>query len=524
MANNKFVIDLYMELRNKGIAPAEAIKQLKELGTLADKPKEVNLKTDDAQKEIKSLKKEIEGIGNSLESAFAVGKIFAGIALIKGAFSAIKGSVNWVYDLNKELVVLNNKAQIFGMSTNSLKAWETSFKAIGLEAQDADNALGSIQDRLLQQMINPSLQVASAFAVMGVNIQKNNGELKNTEDILLEVGRSFKKMNLMSAYALGGAIGLSKQQVFAMRNNPDFAKELAKQKNNLVVTQAEVRGARKGFVTQTEAGAEIDKVRYRVIQSIDSSLQHIQSPLDSIAQSLSSIVGVKDIGKTVFDKGVNALGLGQITDKAKAMGMTPKEVDIMQQVIRQESGNGTMLKNPKSSASGLFGFTDKTLSDLGETRGQDGESRAFKKLINKFEKIAKNKNIDINAQQYMAYHHLGETAYSKYIDTIRRTGKPMTYQQAYGFYGKKLEAQAIHGNEGMLNKYLPVEGLSGIPHAGQSPSVNNTINNSKVSNTNATTTIGTMNVNADNPKEFSQALRQSNPYLSRAVNLNGQYA
>ena len=570
---NKFGIEVSVDTK-------DASKKLDDLNKKADQTnktfnKDNTFKADTAEAKtgLDDINKKLQNIENSLDNveqktstAFSVGKLVIWFQVLKKIFGAVKAVADYALDAAQEMTNLSNTAQGLSISTNTLKAWETTFKSMGFDAKEADAALGAIQDRLTGQLLNPSVQVASAFAMMGVNLRKANGELRDADDILGEVAGKFKNFKPEYAIAIGAQIGLNRNQVIQMRNNPNYAKTLAEQKNNPVITSKEEESSRSTVEQSAKFSAELEKVRNDALMPLNATLKNdILPPLTKIADALSVFTGsavagtIDTIGKAFFKfggpKDIIKSGLGKVghvvSDEigkgarflstkvgqqelalaGARSGMNSSQIAAMMKIANAEDPS---FKNgpsdiKKSSAYGFFQITKDTMTGLANNNpgfnpndwSPDNQVRAYRLLKNEFEGFAKKNAIDPNnVAQYRAFHNLGQSAYKRAIE-MQRNDPNTTYGDVYKATDKT--GAAYKDNPSLISQRLPIEGLQ-QPNASQSTSVtNNMINNNSASNITSSTNIGAVHVSANNPEQFAKEL-SNHRYLDRINNMRGQLA
>lgn len=555
----------------------------------------INLNTKDATKKVKDLNKEAEKLGENLEEKkdvkiegeeavnllkkidqsileinaglqqvekksktfFNLGSLAAGIYLLKQAVSLFKGAYNAVSATAHKIVSLSNTAQGLGIKINTLKAFETAFKSVGLSAQDADNALGSLQDTLTGQLLNPSTQIASSFAMMGVNLRKSNGDLKDSAELMEELAKSFKNFKEPYAVAYGRQFGLSREEVIQMRNNPTYAKTLAAQKGNQVVTSPEEKAARKMVAQEAELGVSIEKLKNDAMLPLMKLIGDKLIPaVTSIANILGGIFGEKaptvenlskdtataasaifhhpiDSAKQIFNSLLKpgagqyvSSGIEDLKAAAKSQGLSDPATAAMLELAQRES----KLKNIPSDAiskytgkpvaGGYLQYKDSTIAGYGGKNAYSAgdTAKAFKNEYAEFQSIARKQGIKPSLDQLAMFHHLGAPHYKKALKYFKN------HQGAtVGSFYNQIDSSGYTAslNKGMVNQRFPVIEQA-TPMATQSSNVSNTVNNQqRVANINSSTSIGNVHVNANNPQQFAQGLRQNMGYLDKMLNMNG---
>lgn len=561
-------------------------KEAKKTGESIEKPHNVNVNDKEAINSFNNIERSVDELSNKVgdlisktDLIFAIGKVTAIIGGIKIIGAAVKKVYDTVSDTAHEIVSLGNTAAGMSMTTNNLKAWETSFKAMGFEAKQADQALGAIQDRLTSQVLHPSQQVQAAFGRMGINTYDAKGQQRSAEDVLLDVAKTFKRMNPNMALAYGQDLGLSRDVVMQMRNNPQFAKTLAEQKAKPVVTDQEEKQARDFVAKQADFGSSIDQIKNDALMPMAKVISDQLIPqLKDFATYLGKITqdeaqGVVDRGTeatthpmSVYRKGWEAANntitsawnrlntpftpkdesqfknnvselpsytKNKLLEFAKMLGYKDNELNNLSHVASKESDFQNIPSKVKATTGKrkgepiAYGFLQYTPETIQGWLGKNANPMNPKDSLNAFKKeqaYFNNKMAKIGIaptpELLEEFHHLGEPAFNKVLE-MQRNKPNLKYGDAY----KNLSPSGLMAkqNPSMVNQSLPQLQFT-QPTSTQSHAVTNNINNRQMSSTSNTTHIATVNVNANNPQEFSNELRRQASYLDRANTATGMMA
>lgn len=530
MADDQFGIKVSVDTK-------EATKGLKDLNKEAEKvnqtlQKDHEIKLDDARiidalnkidDSIKKIGSDVEEVGNELDSAFNFGKIAAIVGGITAIALAAKSMYDGISNAAHEMVNLGNSAQGLLMNTNNLKAWETTFKSMGFDAKDADRTLSSIQNKILQQRYMPSAQTAAAFSAAGVKLTKPNGDLKNTDEVTLEIAQALKKFkNPTDAQFIGGLFGMNPDLVMQLRNSKDVGKTLAEQKNKPVVTTKEEQQARALVEQQAKLGSDIDALKNEALMPLNNILsKDILPNLVKIADSLNKIVGGSvgeamkiiahpvDSFKPISVPPAPGGFIGAVKSAAKtgallASGHSPAEIDFLNKLTPREraqamvESRGKFLGNT-GGAIGMFGirptWAKAAFKQDGDVQGDWDKDKLAKWL--------ENPENNYTAHKLMMKQDLRDNKGNLAGALREYSGKS---------YNSKQMSQIM-------------DAATTTPMATESAHVANTINNTAHTSTNNSEThIHNMTVSANNPEEFSRALKQNTKYLSRVANSTGQLA
>ncbi len=128
--------------------------------------------------------KELERAGHNIEHLIGTMKKFAGAA-IAGAFVA--EAVSMFNEVSHVADGLDKMSAKIGVSTAALQEWQYAAKLAGVDAGTLQQAFGIVQ-RNAYQAANGSEEMQKAFRKIGVSVKGSNGELKDSDTLLTEVG------------------------------------------------------------------------------------------------------------------------------------------------------------------------------------------------------------------------------------------------------------------------------------------------------------------------------------------------
>lgn len=137
------------------------------------------------------------------------------VAAIQGAALAVGAGVS---AFASKLEALYFVGQRTGATTTSLKALEYAARNLGVSSQAA---FGTVENLARFLRNNPAGE--GYLQAIGVQTRKTNGDLRDTVDILADVGAELSKKDTWLASQYGGVLGIDENLLLAMRNG-DFAK------------------------------------------------------------------------------------------------------------------------------------------------------------------------------------------------------------------------------------------------------------------------------------------------------------
>lgn len=166
----------------------------------------------------KSLKEFSSGIENATKNVVKLVAAIQGAALTVGAgVSAFASNLEQLYFA----------AQRTGNSANGIKAFEKAMSNFGASSGEA---LQSIQSLANFMRYTPGSE--SFIASLGVQTRDANGNLRETVDILVDLGQELAKKNPWEQKAYADKLGISDNVLRALVNG-DFAREMDAQRERL---------------------------------------------------------------------------------------------------------------------------------------------------------------------------------------------------------------------------------------------------------------------------------------------------
>ncbi len=148
---------------------------------------------------------------------------------IIGAFTAI-ASVDFLKNAIKSSIELTTKldnlAYITNISKENLMGWGEAVKRNGGTTEGFYTSISSLSDKIRELQTNFGGPGTLAFARLGVNIQKSNGQMKTAVDILGELGDKFKNLPKVWQLNLGQQLGLDPATIRLISSGSESAQKL----------------------------------------------------------------------------------------------------------------------------------------------------------------------------------------------------------------------------------------------------------------------------------------------------------
>ncbi|KWC56572.1 hypothetical protein [Burkholderia ubonensis] len=254
------------------------------------------------QKGLKNFKEGVEDVTKGVTQL---------IATISGAALTVSAGVAAFASKLERLYFV---AQRTGASATSLRGFEFAARNMGVSAEAATGTIENLA-RFLRN--NPAGE--GYLATLGVQTRNANGELRDTVDIMSDLGGALAKKPTWLASQYGNILGIDENLMLAMRNG-DFEK-LLKQYREMSKTTGLDKAADDShrFMTQLRGlGTTFENLGIRVegamLQKIGPQLDRFQRWMDEHGEQIANRIA--DIANAVL-KAVEVMGppLAWLADK-----------------------------------------------------------------------------------------------------------------------------------------------------------------------------------------------------------------
>ena len=166
----------------------------------------------------KSLKSFNNGIENATKNVVKLVGAISGAALTVGAgVSAFASNLEALYFASQKV----------GSSATNIKAFEKAAQNLGATAGDAMASIDSLARKMRE---NPGTE--SYIASLGVQTRDANGQLRESVDIMADLGRELAKKPYYLARQQADQLGIGEDTLRAIMNG-DFARELSNQRDRV---------------------------------------------------------------------------------------------------------------------------------------------------------------------------------------------------------------------------------------------------------------------------------------------------
>jgi hypothetical protein len=185
---------------------------------------------------------EIEGAAK--KSTASIGDIQKAVLELFAVFTAGKGLKDFIADVTKTNAETGRLAKTLDMSVESLSSWEGAAQLAG---GSSDGMAGSIQglvSQFQQFYLTGQSSIVPYMNRLGVSMRDANGNMRNMNDVLLDLSDRFSKMDPARAAAFGHALGFDQGTInFLILGRKEVQKYLDLQKELGTVTKEQAKDA-----------------------------------------------------------------------------------------------------------------------------------------------------------------------------------------------------------------------------------------------------------------------------------------
>ncbi|WP_431207511.1 glucosaminidase domain-containing protein [Burkholderia cepacia] len=230
----------------------------------------------------KGLKNFTEGVEGATKGVTRLITTISGAALTLGAgVSAFASKLERLYFVSQRT----------GAAATSLRAFDFAARNLGVST---DAAFGTIENLARFLRNNPAGE--GYLASLGVQTRTANGELRDTVDIMSDLGGALAKMPTWRSAQYANIFGIDENLMLAMRNG-DFEKFL-KQYREMSATTGLDKAAddsHQFMIRLREIGTSFENLGIRVegvmLQKIGPQLDHFQKWMDDHGEEIARRVG-----------------------------------------------------------------------------------------------------------------------------------------------------------------------------------------------------------------------------------------
>lgn len=348
----------------------------------------VDKSTKGATSSLGKFKNFAKGVGAEVAANMTTMAVTAGAAMATLAYQ----SANALADLAKASVDFSRAT---GLSVEQSSRWIEVAGDFNVEADTLQTAIG----RMNRQLDSP------AFEKYGIQARDSGGNLRSTEDILIDVLTTLNATTDAQERArMGQAIfGRGWQQLAPLlgRTDREYRDLLSTVRDGMVITSAEAENTEKWREANLELADSIENLRYQIGESATAAAPYIEglaSTLDamnnkyvrkaidsfrfgtiSAAKETYDFIGGLFSGKSLGE----ALGLEESTEQAKSFGEPAIWQRIVSGIDDMNKGVEPLQKNLGYMGQNLGGVND----ELSYLMGLLDDEERFLNVLDSFDEL-----------------------------------------------------------------------------------------------------------------------------------------
>lgn len=211
----------------------------KSIDSLNDVLGDVNETLKDTKEQQKKAKEQADEFTKSINNGVkALATLFSTILVSTGLQKLID-------DTAKANDQLNFMSKNLGVNAITVKRWQGAAEMAGGSAEGMAASMGGLSKSLWDMVTMGDTSVLPYFNALNVGVMKNNGELRNLDDILLDVSDSLSKMSRPQAYNFAKNMGFDDGTINMLLQGRDvLEQQLATQKDIIVSSEQELEISR----------------------------------------------------------------------------------------------------------------------------------------------------------------------------------------------------------------------------------------------------------------------------------------
>lgn len=175
--------------------------------------------------------------------------IYNGVKALTAFFGTImvsSGLAKLITDVNQANDKLNFLSKNLGMNATEVKKWQNMAEMAGGTADGMTASLSSLSKSLWDLVTIGDASVLPYFNALNVGVVDSTGNIRNLDDILLDVADSLSKMSRPQAYNIAKNMGFDEGTINTLLQGRDaMERQLIAQKNIVISSQEELEISRK---------------------------------------------------------------------------------------------------------------------------------------------------------------------------------------------------------------------------------------------------------------------------------------
>ncbi|HEQ1858448.1 TPA: hypothetical protein VEO38_001985 [Providencia alcalifaciens] len=167
---------------------------------------------------------------------------------LAGLFTTIfmsTGLTKLIEDTARSNDQLNFLSKNLGMNATQVKRWQGAAELSGGSTEGMASSMANLNKSLWDLVTVGDTSILPYFNALNVGVVKNNGELRNLDDILLDVADSLSQMSRPQAYNFAKNMGFDEGTInMLLQGRQEMERQLALQKDIVVSSEQELEISR----------------------------------------------------------------------------------------------------------------------------------------------------------------------------------------------------------------------------------------------------------------------------------------
>lgn len=298
--------ELTKELDKAETSAQDLAKEIDKVGKVdTDKVKELPPTVTKAKEEATKLTRELsKGEAQAKRMGQSFLNVAKGLAAPVLAFASITGAVAGAVARAGEIEGLAKVADQSRIAVGDLDALGRAARDLGGDVNAAQNDIKTLSDKALEALANRGGEAAQSFKGLGLTLKNQNGEIKNTNDILLGLADATAKMSNVKATDKLKKLGITDSGMIKLilAGKKAVLEHVEAQKKASEITEQQVEAARKYKAAQNEFSDATTGVANELVGALLPSIT-------SIVKGLTSFIGWCKEHKTVVVGFFSAIAL-----------------------------------------------------------------------------------------------------------------------------------------------------------------------------------------------------------------------
>lgn len=190
--------------------------------------------------ETKKAKEKTEDFTRSINNGIKALTAFFGTIMVSSGLAKL------ITDVNQANDKLNFLSKNLGMNATEVKKWQNMAEMAGGTADGMTASLSSLSKSLWDLVTIGDASVLPYFNALNVGVVDSTGNIRNLDDILLDVADSLSKMSRPQAYNIAKNMGFDEGTINTLLQGRDaMERQLAAQKDIVISSKEELEISRK---------------------------------------------------------------------------------------------------------------------------------------------------------------------------------------------------------------------------------------------------------------------------------------